>query len=84
MAKYRKKPIVIEAKQWFPPDWEGHYSTNSLDNLGVYWNGSSFRINTLEGEMVVQSGDWIITGIKNEKYPCKDEIFNLTYELVEE
>lgn len=39
-------------------------------------------INTLEGVMVAQPGDWIIRGIKGELYPCKDEIFKATYEEV--
>ena len=41
-----------------------------------------FIIRTLEGDMQVRPGDWIITGIKGEKYPCKPEIFELTYEKV--
>ena len=40
-------------------------------------------IHTLEGDMVAETGDWIITGIKGEKYPCKPDIFEATYEPVE-
>lgn len=40
-------------------------------------------IRTLEGDMIAQPGDWIITGIKGEKYPCRDEIFRETYEPVD-
>jgi len=40
-------------------------------------------IETLEGTMHANPGDWIITGIKGERYPCKDEIFRQTYEPVE-
>ncbi len=83
MSKYRKKPVIIEAKQWFAPDWEGHYS-KVPDRLGVYWSGDEFRIHTLKGGHKVTSGDWIITGIKGEKYPCKPDIFEMTYDLVEE
>ncbi len=39
-------------------------------------------IHTLEGAMVGEPGDWLITGVKGERYPCKDEIFRLTYEPV--
>jgi len=39
-------------------------------------------VNTLEGNMLVNHGDWIITGVKGEKYPCRDDIFKLTYESV--
>lgn len=83
MAKYRKKPIVIEAEQWWP-------STKPWP-MGVYripddWEGAEFptrhRINTLEGSFHVSPGDWIITGVKGEKYPCKPDIFEATYEAV--
>jgi hypothetical protein len=40
-------------------------------------------IDTLEGRHHVQFGDWIITGVKGEKYPCKPDIFEMTYELAE-
>lgn len=42
------------------------------------------KIETLEGTMTASAGDWIITGINGEKYPCKSDIFEKTYELVEE
>ena len=42
------------------------------------------RIPTLEGEMIGSLGDWIITGVKGEHYPCKPDIFEKTYERVEE
>jgi len=41
------------------------------------------NIHTLEGIMVAQPGDWIITGVKGERYPCKPDIFAATYELVD-
>jgi len=40
-------------------------------------------IHTLEGDMTAQPGDWIITGVKGEKYPCKPDIFDATYEPAE-
>jgi hypothetical protein len=40
------------------------------------------RIRTLEGDMVAMPGDWIITGIKGERYPCRDDIFRATYEPI--
>lgn len=42
------------------------------------------EIVTLEGTMVASPGDWIITGVKGERYPCKPDIFAATYEAVEE
>jgi hypothetical protein len=78
--KYRKKPIVIEATQWFKhgdhPKVEVDYSRSKDIVLG--W------ISTLEGGHIVTPGDFIITGIKGEHYPCKPDIFEATYEKVEE
>jgi hypothetical protein len=73
--KYRKKPVVIEATQWFkhgdhPEVWKSHEP-----EFGV--------IHTLEGDHVVTPGDWIITGVKGEHYPCKPDIFEMTYEVAE-
>lgn len=62
MAKYRKKPIVIEAEQLT----------------------QRTSISTLEGVMIGNVGDWLITGVNGEVYPCKNDIFLKTYELVEE
>lgn len=41
-------------------------------------------IHTLEGDMKADVGDFIITGVSGEKYPCKPDIFEKTYELVED
>ena len=73
--KFRKKPVVIEATQWFK---DGDHPAVQCSP----WNGRFF-IDTLEGDHTVTPGDWIITGVKGEFYPCKDEIFKLTYEAVE-
>ena len=73
--KYRKKPIVVEAEQWpvkEPPGFRGIE--------GVHYANGRLQIDTLEGAHTVTPGDWIITGIKGEKYPCKPDIFAATYE----
>ena len=112
MAQFRKKPIVIEATQWFKngdhpddnsewisgprpackflgegkvvrryrrPDKRGTQSCSECDST-MHYHG---WIETLEGGHVVCPGDWIITGVKGERYPCKPDIFEVTYELVE-
>ena len=93
MAKYRKKPIVIEAEQWFP----GKVVEGVIEGVGGPFKGGNFSkgdeipveispmayIETLEGRHIVQSGDWIITCVVGEKYPCKPDIFEQTYELVQ-
>ena len=73
--KFRKKPVVIEATQWFKMG----------DHPKVFMGQLSDRprIDTLEGPMFVDVGDWIITGVKGEHYPCKPDIFEATYERVE-
>ena len=79
MAKYRKKPVVIEAWQnaddtgW--PKW--------LDEVDVGREpGGVILINTLEGVMRADPLDYIIKGIKGEFYPCKPDIFQAKYEAV--
>lgn len=75
MAKFRTRPLVIEAVQWFPQMGRSH---------GVEYNPSDglYFISTLEGDMIVSAGDWIITGVKGELYPCRDDIFEASYEPV--
>lgn len=81
--KFRKKPVVIEASQWFkngdhPAVTElpaGHPIGDHAFNPNVFgW------VPTLEGGHIVTPGDWIITGVKGENYPCKPDIFEQTYE----
>lgn len=88
MGKYRKKPIIIEATQFDPvnhPDDRWPEGVIPWSRAGYQPRDMSWGyIDTLEGKMHVMSGDWIITGITGEKYPCKDEIFKKTYERVEE
>ena len=75
--KFRKKPVVIEATQWFKDgDHPAVHPHESAHGLG--------EIDTLEGPHTVTPGDWIITGVKGEHYPCKPDIFEMTYERVEE
>jgi hypothetical protein len=84
MAKYRKKPIVIEAEQWLGYVAQQHgEQERRLGLLPSPFSSTMAQINTLEGPLSVSPGDWIITGIKGEKYPCKDEIFKESYERVE-
>ena len=74
--KFRKKPVIVEAFQF-----NGELKGPLLRHPG---NESKAYIETLEGRMFVGKGDWIIQGVKGEFYPCKPDIFEATYELVEE
>ena len=78
--KYRKKPVVIEAIQW-----NGENTMEILKWVGdkAYFHDSIY-IKTLEGDHKATIGDYIIKGIKGEFYPCKPDIFEATYEKVEE
>ena len=123
--KYRKKPVVIEATQWFkngdhPLDYSKTHDGFAGGELVQFspefrrareWEGDIVRyfrhpdkayagerqcekcgqimhrhgwIDTLEGGHIVCPGDWIITGIKGEHYPCKPDSFTASYEPVEE
>jgi len=86
MAQYRKKPVVIEAVQY-----DGNFrcldifSINEVGNFKIKReeNGSPYLlIPTLEGDMKCSKGDYIIRGVKGEYYPCKPDIFEMTYEAV--
>jgi hypothetical protein len=88
MGQYRKKPVVIEAFLWTDgpdqiedPTWivdaikagEVWFSAPGSDHCQMF-------INTLEGVHQANIGDYIIKGVKGELYPCKPEIFKMTYE----
>lgn len=113
MPKFRKKPVVIEASQWFangdhpgdksytitpvPGDGEPFFSEGGVVRHYCHpdFPGSSICeqckqvhavhgwIDTLEQGHRVCPGDWVITGVKGERYPCKPDIFEETYEAVE-
>jgi hypothetical protein len=78
MAKYRKKPVVIEATQWFKHG--DHPAVIKMHTVELDGVTPQAYIETLEGQMLVTAGDWIITGVKGEHYPCKPDIFEATYE----
>jgi hypothetical protein len=121
--KFRKKPVVIEATQWFkngdhpkdhaPFESNGQPTEQDRNRYNDYLQTEGkvvryFRhpdkayagerqcdkcgeimhkhgwIDTLEGGHIVCPGDWIITGVKGEHYPCKPDIFEATYERVEQ
>ena len=85
MNKYRKKPVEIEAIQWVSDNIEQVYEMLGVgDNLIINTDEDEVKhfINTLEGKMEMSWGDYIIKGIKGEFYPCKPDIFELTYEKI--
>lgn len=85
MAYFRKKPVVIEAVQWDTKNTAEVLafmqraaptlvtSSETKEEVGII-------IPTLEGNLTASPQDWIIKGVKGEFYPCKPDIFELTYE----
>lgn len=84
MPKFRKKPVVIEAER-FTLDSDAKQIANWCG--GTLFDNTPTRpfikIQTLEGTMRAELGDWIIKGVAGEFYPCKPTIFADTYEPVE-
>tara|TARA_R110000868_G_scaffold350691_4_gene611997 strand:- start:3576 stop:3848 length:273 start_codon:yes stop_codon:yes gene_type:complete len=83
--KYRKKPVEIEAVQWVSDNIEQVYEMlgdNLIINTDEDKDEVKHFINTLEGKMEMSWGDYIIKGVKGEFYPCKPDIFELTYEKI--
>jgi hypothetical protein len=87
MAKFKKKPVVIDAVQFGTNDVIKQSELAEflrLSEMAHYRDGDDLIIRTLEGEMRASPNDWIIKGVKGELYPCKPDIFKETYEEVEE
>lgn len=86
MRKYVKKPVVIEAVQWTGDNRREifDFCTLSYFNTDFETGNLNLMIQTLEGTMEASVGDYIIKGIKGEFYPCKPDIFALTYDEVTE
>ena len=94
---FTKKPVTIQAIRWTgknlrqvitftdastPPDTRTTHAGMAWDAYVDLVERDGLKIFTLEGKMLANPGDWIIRGVKGEMYPCKDEIFRLTYEPV--
>ena len=87
--RYRKKPVIIDAIQWTGHNFqkvlkfvEETEFENARKILAFHQN--HLHIQTLEGTHLANEGDWIIRGVHQEYYPCKPDIFEETYERVEE
>ena len=85
-ARFRKKPVVIEAMQFTGENHDeilGWATRFRLDDP-VKRSVTGIYVDTLEGAMAVSVGDWVIRGVAGEFYPCKPDIFEQTYEPVAE
>lgn len=93
--KFKKKPVEIEAVQWngdnllevysfiknHSPDITSNIKLDKWQDYEEVVRTRGLKIQTLEGEMSASVNDWIIKGVHGEFYPCKPDIFELTYEL---
>ena len=93
MAKYRKKPVVIEAVQWKGDNLAEIIRFTGMHESALKWTWDQYesvvareglKIFTLEGPLKASVGDFIIKGIEGEFYPCKPDIFEKTYKLVDD
>lgn len=104
--KYRKRPVIVDAQQWWPPSDSRHDPTmlshrkgNSVtpgdyrqtgdiycfcEGAGPGFGGDIYfiRVGGPNDNVMIHPGDWIITGVQGEKYPCKPDIFEMTYEPI--
>lgn len=83
MAKYRKKPVVVDAFQFRAGEQDGSIAADVVAGNVRYTEDGTVLIRTLEGEMLARPGDWIIRGTSGELYPCKPDIFAAIYEAVD-
>lgn len=92
-ATFRKRPVDVQAVQFTDMDsylaivaWWKSWKTETLDATEKFefrgGGNALVLINTLEGWMTASPGDWIIRGVQGEVYPCKPDIFEMTYERV--
>jgi hypothetical protein len=100
MAKYKHKPVTIEAERYAPGMEDGwgvgpedgavqfHAETQAaaktwFDDFDAAAGRVAPLIKALDGWLVIESGDWVVTGVAGERYPMKDQIFQMTYEPVD-
>lgn len=87
MAKYRKRPVIVDAEVWRKV---GDVADANITPIDADWTCKECgqpahkhgNCPTLEGYHIVCPGDWIIRGVVGEYYPCKPYVFAMTYEIV--
>lgn len=89
-ASYRKKPVLVRAAQWYPgrevegvvTRWDEVPAGNDIVRDAVKHNGGKLAaVQTQHGWAMVAPGDWVVTGVNGERYPCAPDVFAQTYEL---
>ncbi len=84
--KFRKKPVEVEAWQFTKETKDQVFNNITCNHYPGFdvMGEPIIIIETLEGKMIAQIGDWIIKGVNGEFYPCKPDIFEKTYEALED
>ena len=81
MPRYRKRPHVVEAEQW----WIGKRIEGLTEGSYMFRDTKYFAMFlTDDGYQGVHEGDYVVTGVKGERYVCPQEVFDMSYELVRE
>lgn len=80
MGKYRKKPVIVDAVK-YDKDHIGK-ALDFCDDMKYDPATNTYFIRTLEGDMDIYDGDYIIKGVNGEFYPCKPDVFKMTYEPI--
>lgn len=83
MAKYRKKPISVEAVKYEKGMEDGWVDAHFHSEFGIYSKMTPY-IDTLEGKMLLVGDYYIVTGVEGERWAVRKDIFEETYELVDE
>lgn len=85
MPKFRRRPVVVTAEQFWPAQLPWPLGVSALsDGGGDEVDEDLWGIEALPGLMYLRPGDWVITDVDGERYPCRDAVFRTTYELAEE
>ena len=74
--RFRKRPFEVEAEQWWPEN------DHAIAGVNVDYRNNQATVMTPNGPVEITPGEWIITGVSGEKYPCKPDIFEKLYERV--
>lgn len=83
MPQFRKRPVDVEAVQW-NENWPTMlaFIVEQGGRAHIDFDGTVLVVETLEGDMRANAGDWIIRGVQGEFYPCKPDIFAATYDAI--
>jgi hypothetical protein len=82
MGHYRKKPVIVEAERF-----DGTNAPRIAEMFGWKYTGEeepadALIVETLNGDVTAEIGDWVIKGVVGEPYPCRNDVFEATYEPV--